>query len=36
MVLRKNMMGRHGLDESGSGRAQVAVSCDDVKMWKIS
>jgi len=29
MVLKKNMMGGHGLDESGSGRAQVVVSFED-------
>lgn len=36
MVLNKNMMGGHGLDESGSGRAQVVVSCEDVEMWEVS
>ena len=30
------MMGGHGLDESGSGQAEVVLSCEDVKMWEIS
>jgi hypothetical protein len=36
MVLNKNVMGGDGLDESGSGKAQVVVSCEDVNMWEIS